>query len=91
MKSCIAFQHSIATIARENTLSYFNVRIGRSDSAETRQRKRTRECLMEKMGGAGGGRVRSASAGRDKRTEMACRYCIAIVLYCSALHCTDFV
>ena len=47
----------------------------RSESVETRQRKRTRDCLMsEKMGGAGRGRVRSASAGRDKRTEMACRY-----------------
>ena len=89
MKSCSAFQQSIATIARKNTLVFFNVRIGRSDSAETRQRKRTRECLMEKMGGAGGGRVRSASAGRDKRTEMACRYCI--VLDCTVLHCTDFV
>ena len=30
--------------------------------------------MSEKMGGAGRGRVRSASAGRDKRTEMACRY-----------------
>ena len=65
---------------------FFIVLVGRSDSAETRQRKRTRECLMEKMGGAGGGRVRSASAGRDKRTEMACRYCI--VQDCTALHCT---
>ena len=41
----------------------------RSESAETRQRKRSRDCLV-KMGGS---RVRSASAGRDKRTEMACR------------------
>ena len=43
--------------------------IFRSESAETRQRKRSRESLV-KMGGS---RVRSASAGRDKRTEMACR------------------
>jgi len=47
------------------------VGIGRSDSAESRQRKRTRDWLEGKMGG---GRVRSASAGRDKRTEMAARY-----------------
>jgi len=45
--------------------------IGRSESVESRQRKRTRDWLEGKMGG---GRVRSASAGRDKRTEMAARY-----------------
>ena len=39
---------------------------------ERRQRKRSRDSLV-KMGGSGG-RVRSASAGRDKRTEMACRW-----------------
>jgi len=44
---------------------------GRSESVEARQRKRTRDWLEGKMGG---GRVRSASAGRDKRTEMAARY-----------------
>ena len=36
---------------QQNTSVFFNVLVGRSDSAETRQRKRTRECLMEKMGG----------------------------------------
>jgi len=45
--------------------------LGRSESVESRQRKRTRDWLEGKMGG---GRVRSASAGRDKRTEMAARY-----------------
>ena len=33
-----------------------------------------------------GGRVRSASADRDMRTEMACRY--HIVLYYTVLYCT---
>jgi len=47
------------------------INMGRSESVEARQRKRTRDWLEGKMGG---GRVRSASAGRDKRTEMAARY-----------------
>ena len=49
--------------------------LGRSESAEARQRKRTREWLEGKLGTrSSGSRVRSASAGRDKRTDMACRY-----------------
>ena len=48
------------------------------------------------VGGAGGGRVRSASADKDTRTEMACRYRILlyctvlyrILLYCAVLYCT---
>ena len=41
---------------------------------------------VEKVGGAGGGRVSSASADKDTRTEMACRY--RILLYCTVLYCT---
>ena len=48
--------------------------LARSESAEARQRKRTREWLEGKLGTRSSGRVRSASAGRDKRTDMACRY-----------------
>ena len=49
--------------------------LSRSESAEARQRKRTREWLEGKLvTRSSGSRVRSASAGRDKRTDMACRY-----------------